>query len=25
VLSTKGNGMDGVWHVVILSASDISG
>ncbi len=24
-LSTKGNGLDGAWHVVILSASDISG
>ena len=24
VLSTKGNGLDGVWHVVLLSASDIS-
>jgi predicted lipoprotein with Yx(FWY)xxD motif len=24
-LSTKGNGLGGVWHVVILSASDISG
>jgi predicted lipoprotein with Yx(FWY)xxD motif len=23
-LSTKGNGIDGVWHVIILSASDIS-
>ena len=25
VLSTKGNGIGGVWHVIILSASDISG
>ena len=25
VLSTKGNGIDGVWHVIILSESDISG
>ena len=24
-LSTKGNGIDGVWHVIILSESDISG
>jgi predicted lipoprotein with Yx(FWY)xxD motif len=24
-LSTKGNGLDGVWHVIILSESDISG
>jgi predicted lipoprotein with Yx(FWY)xxD motif len=24
-LSTKGNGVDGVWHVVILSEADISG
>jgi len=24
-LSTKGNGLGGVWHVIILSASDISG
>jgi predicted lipoprotein with Yx(FWY)xxD motif len=24
-LSTKGNGIDGVWHVIMLSASDISG
>jgi predicted lipoprotein with Yx(FWY)xxD motif len=24
-LSTKGNGLDGAWHVIILSASDISG
>jgi len=23
-LSTKGNGIGGVWHVIILSASDIS-
>jgi predicted lipoprotein with Yx(FWY)xxD motif len=25
VLSTKGNGIDGVWHVIKLSQSDISG
>ena len=25
VLSTKGNGLDGVWHVVLLSESDITG
>ena len=25
VLSTKGNGIGGVWHVIMLSASDISG
>ena len=25
VLSTKGNGIDGVWHVIILSESDVSG
>jgi len=25
VLSTKGNGMGGVWHVVVLSESDITG
>ncbi len=25
VLSTKGNGIDGVWHVIKLSESDISG
>jgi len=25
VLSTKGDGLDGVWHVVRLSSSDISG
>ena len=25
VLSTKGNGIGGVWHVIILSESDISG
>jgi predicted lipoprotein with Yx(FWY)xxD motif len=25
ILSTKGNGIGGVWHVVKLSASDISG
>jgi predicted lipoprotein with Yx(FWY)xxD motif len=25
VLSTKGNGIGGVWHVVPLSASDVSG
>jgi predicted lipoprotein with Yx(FWY)xxD motif len=25
VLSTKGNGLDGVWHVIKLSGSDISG
>jgi predicted lipoprotein with Yx(FWY)xxD motif len=24
-LSTKGNGLDGVWHVIKLSESDISG
>jgi predicted lipoprotein with Yx(FWY)xxD motif len=24
-LTTKGNGIDGVWHVIILSESDISG
>ena len=24
-LSTKGNGLGGVWHVIMLSASDISG
>jgi predicted lipoprotein with Yx(FWY)xxD motif len=24
-LSTKGNGIDGVWHVIMLSESDISG
>jgi predicted lipoprotein with Yx(FWY)xxD motif len=24
-LSTKGNGIDGVWHVIVLSESDISG
>jgi len=24
-LSTKGNGLDGVWHVIMLSESDISG
>jgi predicted lipoprotein with Yx(FWY)xxD motif len=24
-LSTKGNGLGGVWHVIPLSASDISG
>jgi predicted lipoprotein with Yx(FWY)xxD motif len=24
-LSTKGNGLDGVWHVIMLSQSDISG
>jgi predicted lipoprotein with Yx(FWY)xxD motif len=24
-LSTKGNGIGGVWHVIILSESDISG
>ena len=24
-LSTKGNGIDGVWHVIKLSESDISG
>jgi predicted lipoprotein with Yx(FWY)xxD motif len=24
-LSTKGNGIDGLWHVIILSESDISG
>jgi predicted lipoprotein with Yx(FWY)xxD motif len=24
-LSTKGNGLDGAWHVIILSESDISG
>lgn len=25
VLSTKGNGLGGVWHVIILSAGDITG
>jgi predicted lipoprotein with Yx(FWY)xxD motif len=25
ILSTKGNGIDGVWHVIKLSQSDISG
>jgi predicted lipoprotein with Yx(FWY)xxD motif len=25
ILSTKGNGLDGVWHVIKLSGSDISG
>ena len=25
VLSTKGNGIGGVWHVIILSESDVSG
>jgi predicted lipoprotein with Yx(FWY)xxD motif len=25
VLSTKGDGLDGVWHVIRLSSSDISG
>jgi predicted lipoprotein with Yx(FWY)xxD motif len=25
VLSTKGNGIDGAWHVIKLSESDISG
>jgi predicted lipoprotein with Yx(FWY)xxD motif len=25
VLSTKGNGIGGVWHVIMLSESDISG
>jgi len=25
VLSTKANGIDGVWHVIILSESDVSG
>jgi predicted lipoprotein with Yx(FWY)xxD motif len=25
VLSTKGNGIGGVWHVIMLSASDVSG
>jgi predicted lipoprotein with Yx(FWY)xxD motif len=24
-LSTKGNGLEGVWHVIMLSASDIQG
>jgi len=24
-MSTKGNGLDGLWHVVMLSASDIAG
>jgi predicted lipoprotein with Yx(FWY)xxD motif len=24
-MSTKGNGLDGLWHVVMLSASDITG
>jgi predicted lipoprotein with Yx(FWY)xxD motif len=24
-LSTKGNGIDGVWHVISLSAGDITG
>jgi predicted lipoprotein with Yx(FWY)xxD motif len=24
-LSTKGNGIDGMWHVIMLSESDISG
>jgi predicted lipoprotein with Yx(FWY)xxD motif len=25
VLSTKGNGLDGAWHVIMLSESDVSG
>jgi predicted lipoprotein with Yx(FWY)xxD motif len=25
VLSTKGNGIGGVWHVIMLSESDVSG
>jgi predicted lipoprotein with Yx(FWY)xxD motif len=24
-LSTKGNGVEGVWHVIMLSASDVQG
>jgi len=24
-LSTKGNGLEGVWHVIMLSAGDVQG